>query len=88
VLWHCYKKIVPELSISGKKETSAALIKLSSTTTGSSTTGSEVGSLLEHENKIAKKVAETSKLNFFHFLKRLKFINTFVVIDFLSLKLS
>jgi hypothetical protein len=56
---------VPELSISGKKETSAALIKLSSTTTGSSTTGSEV--LLEHENKIAKKVAETSKLNFFHF---------------------
>jgi hypothetical protein len=75
VLWHCYKKIVPELSISGKKETSAALIKLSSTTTGSSTTGSEVGSLLEHENKIAKKVAETSKLNFFHFFKRLKFIN-------------
>jgi hypothetical protein len=57
---------VPELSISGKRETSAALIKLSSTTTGSSTTG--FSRLLEHENKIAKKVAETSKLNFFfHF---------------------
>jgi hypothetical protein len=56
---------VPELSISGKRET-AALIKLSSTTTGSSTTG--FSRLLEHENKIAKKVAETSKLNFFfHF---------------------
>jgi hypothetical protein len=61
-------KIVPELSISGKKETSAPLIKVSSAT-GGSTTGVSFVSLPEQEKTIPNRTNNPRTEMYFFILK-------------------